>query len=107
MDLGSETQACHGRGQPAKNVEKYREEARDRYLANDELIRLADALTATETIGLTYSVDEAGPRAKHAPKPENRRRKIEGCAVAAIPLLMLTGARCSTPSGSASTSIGA
>jgi len=77
---------------PAKNVEKYREEARDRYLTNDELIRLADALTAAETIGLPYSVDEAGPKAKHAPKPENRRRKIEGYAVAAIRLLMLTGA---------------
>ena len=78
---------------PAKGVEKYSESARDRYLTNDELLRLSQALTAAETTGLPYSIDESGPKAKHAPKPENRHRKFESHAIAAIRLLMLTGAR--------------
>ena len=56
---------------PAKGVEKYRESARERYLTKDELPRLSEALTAAETTGLPYSVDGSGPKAKHAPKPEN------------------------------------
>jgi integrase len=78
---------------PAKSVEKYRESAREPYLTKDELLRLSEALTAPETTGLPYSVDESGPKAKHAPKPENRRREIDGHALAAIRLLLLTGAR--------------
>jgi integrase len=78
---------------PTNGVEKYRESARERYLTNAELLRLGGAFTAAETIGLPYSIDESNPKAKHAPKPENRRRKFERHAVAAIRLLMLTGAR--------------
>ena len=78
---------------PTKGVEKYRESARERYLTKNELLRLSDALTAAETTGLPYSVDELNPKAKHAPKPENRRRKFDRHSVAAICLLTLTGAR--------------
>jgi integrase len=78
---------------PAKGVEKYRESARERYLSRDEFLRLSEALTAAETIGLPYSIDESAPKAKHAPKPENRRRKFDSHSIAAIRLLMLTGAR--------------
>jgi integrase len=78
---------------PTKGVEKYRETARERYLTNDELLRLSDALTAAETTGLPYSVDQSNPKAKHVPKPENRRRKFDRHSVAAIRLLTLTGAR--------------
>jgi integrase len=78
---------------PTRGVEKYRESARERYLTKDELLRLSEALTAAETIGLPYSVDESNPNAKHAPKPENRRRKSDRHSVAAIRLLTLTGAR--------------
>jgi integrase len=78
---------------PAKGVERYGESARDRYLTNDELLRLSEALTAAETIGLPYPVDESNPKSKHAPKLENRYRKFDRHAVAAIRLLMLTGAR--------------
>jgi integrase len=78
---------------PTNGVEKYRESARERYLTNAELLRLSGALTAAETIGLPYSIDESNPKAKHAPKPENRRRKFDRHAVAAIRLLMLTDAR--------------
>src|SRR3984957_17933451 len=78
---------------PTKDIEKYRESARERYLANAELLRLSEALAAAETTGLPYSVEEANPKAKHAPKPDNRYRKFDRHAVAAIRLLMLTGAR--------------
>jgi integrase len=78
---------------PAKGVEKYGERARDRYLTNDELLRLSEALTAAETTGVPYSVDESNPKAKHAPKPKNRYRKFDRYAIAAIRLLMLTGGR--------------
>jgi integrase len=78
---------------PAKSVEKYRESARERYLINAELLRLSEALSAAETTGLPYSVDESNPKAKHAPKPDNRLRKFDRHSIAAIRLLMLTGAR--------------
>ena len=78
---------------PTKGVEKYRESAWERYLTQDELLRLSDALTAAETTGRLHSVDESNLKAKHAPKPENRRRKFDSHSVAAIRLLTLTGAR--------------
>jgi hypothetical protein len=37
---------------PAKGVEKYGESGRERYLSKDEFLRLSEALTAAETIGL-------------------------------------------------------
>ena len=52
-----------------------------------------DALRLAEKEGLPYPVDEAKPNAKHAPKPENRRLKLDPFAVAALRLLILTGAR--------------
>jgi integrase len=78
---------------PTKGVQKYREQARERYLTSEELARLGSVLAEGETIGLRYDVDETKPNAKHAPKPENRRVKLDPFAVAAIRLLVLTGAR--------------
>jgi integrase len=46
-----------------------------------------------ETVGLPYAVDESSPKAKHAPKEDNRRVILDPFAVAAIRLLILTGAR--------------
>ncbi len=78
---------------PAREVEYYAEAGRERYLTRQELARLGDALVAAETIGLPYSVNEDGPNARHAPKPENRHRRLDVYAIAAIRLLMLNGAR--------------
>jgi integrase len=78
---------------PVKGLQKYREQGRERYLTSEELARLGDTLRLAETEGLPYAVDEAGPKSKHAPKPENRRVKLDPFAVAAIRLLILTGAR--------------
>jgi integrase len=78
---------------PAKGLKKYREEPSERFLTSEELGRLGAALTEGETIGLPYEVDETKPGSKHAPKPENRRTILDPFAVAAIRLLILTGAR--------------
>jgi integrase len=78
---------------PAKGVERYSEHGRERFLKTDELARLGDALREGESIGLAYSVDETKPTAKHAPKPDQRRVKLDPFAVAAIRLLLFTGAR--------------
>jgi integrase len=78
---------------PARGIERYPEQGRERFLTGDELARLGDALEAAETVGLPYDIDESKASTKHAPKPENRRRKIDPYAVAAIRLLILTGAR--------------
>ena len=78
---------------PAKGIERNREESRERYLTTEELARLGDVLARAETVGLPYVVDETKLKAKHAPKPENRVRRIDPFAVAAIRLLLFTGAR--------------
>jgi integrase len=78
---------------PTKGLQKYREQGREQFLTSEELGRLGSALADGETIGLPYEVDETEPKAKHAAKAENRRVKLDPFAVAAIRLLILTGAR--------------
>lgn len=80
---------------PAKGVEPFREEGRERFLTAEEMARLGEVLRLAETEGLPWEPDPEKPEArrKHAPKAENRRVKIDLHATAAIRLLMLTGAR--------------
>jgi integrase len=78
---------------PARAVERFKETGRERYLTTEELARLGDVLRDGETIGLPYSIDETKPKAKHAPKADSRRVKLDLFAVAAVRLLVLTGAR--------------
>ena len=77
---------------PARQIERYPEQGRERYLTVEELRRLGKALRDAETVGLPWLIDESLPKAKHIPK-EKRSRVIDPYAVAAIRLLMLTGAR--------------
>jgi integrase len=78
---------------PARAIERYAEAGRERFLTSEELARLGEALREGETIGLPYSIDETKPTAKHAPKADRRRITLDPFAVAAIRLLILTGAR--------------
>ena len=78
---------------PARGVEKFPEGARERFLTSEELSRLGDALRDGEKIGLPWQVDETKLGAKHAAAPSKRRTKLDPFAVAAIQLLILTGAR--------------
>jgi integrase len=78
---------------PAKGIERYPEQGRERFLTTEELERFGAALAEGESIGLPWVVDETNPRAKHIAKLEDRRTKLDPFAAAAIRLLILTGAR--------------
>ncbi|MGU3493668.1 tyrosine-type recombinase/integrase [Xanthobacteraceae bacterium A53D] len=78
---------------PATRIEKFVEEARERYLTTEEIERLGAALAEAETVGIPYEVAEGGAKAKHAAKPENRRTVFSPHVTGAVRLLMLTGAR--------------
>jgi integrase len=75
---------------PARDVTRFRENARTRYLADDEIARLGETLALAETAGLPY-VESAS---KHAPGP-GQRHKISPHATGAIRLLLFTGCRLS------------
>jgi len=77
---------------PARGVEHYPEKPKERYLSTEELARLGDALRRAESTGLPWNADVLGPNAKHLPKGP-RFTRIDPHAVAAIRLLILTGAR--------------
>jgi len=78
---------------PTRTIKRFKEEKREQFLTNDQLSRLGDALAEAETVGLPFVIDESNPKAKHAPKVDNRRRRLDPFAIAAIRLLILTGAR--------------
>ena len=80
---------------PARGIERYKEEKRQRFLTREEFGRLGAALRDAETIGLPWSLDDQKPqgKAKHRPKEPNLRTKVDPYAVAAIRLLIMTGAR--------------
>jgi integrase len=78
---------------PARGIERYPVQERERYLKPEELARLGDALREAETVGIAWVVDEKKPKAKHIPKEGGRRTVVSAFAVAAIRLLILTGAR--------------
>ena len=78
---------------PAKGIDRNPEQGRERYLTTKEFERLGNALRTAETVGLPWTVDETKPKAKHAPKVDKRRTVADPFAVAAIRLLILTGAR--------------
>jgi integrase len=77
---------------PARSVERYEERGRQRFLSSDEMGRLGDVLRQAETGGLPWRPSRPGKNAKHTPKAD-RRRRIDVHAVAAIRLLIFTGAR--------------
>ncbi len=80
-----------GADSPAKGVDRFPEEGRERFLTSAELTRLGGALREAETIGLPWSTlrqDARGPK-----EEANKRTKIDPSAVGAIRLLLLTGAR--------------
>jgi integrase len=82
-----------GHENPARDVTRYKEQPRERYLNTGEWARLGDALREAETVGLPWEIDSRKPTAKHAPRPENRRAIFSPAPIAAIRLLLLTGCR--------------
>jgi len=79
---------------PARGVERYAEEGRERYLTTEELERIGAAIREAETVGIAWATDETKPGAKHLPKDVADRRTVIGAeAAAALRLLIFTGAR--------------
>jgi hypothetical protein len=79
-----------GHGNPARGIKRYREQGRERFLTAEELNRLGEALREAETTGLPWETNGA---LKHLAKEDNRRTLVDPFAVAAVRLLILTGAR--------------
>lgn len=78
---------------PRVGVKLYPDGKGQRYLSEEELKRLGDALREAEGDGLPWIFNE-GKKAKHRPKTEeNRREIVSPFAVAAIRLILLTGCR--------------
>jgi len=75
---------------PAVGIEKFKEQSRERFLTDEELARLGDAIRQAETIGIPKRLSDSKHAAK---KPENRVTKIGPHAAAALRLLIFTGAR--------------
>jgi integrase len=75
---------------PAVRIERYREYKRERFLTSDELARLGDTLREGETEGLPWRGEY---ESRHTVKEANRRTVLDPFVVAAIRLLILTGAR--------------
>ncbi len=78
---------------PCLGVSKFASRKIERFLSTDELDRLGAAMREAETTGIAWEPDPT-KKTKHAPKAENRLVKLDAGAVAAIRLLLLTGARC-------------
>jgi integrase len=77
---------------PAAGIEHFRESSRERYLTTSELESLGKALYEAEAIGFPRRFDRSKATRKHIPKKE-QRTLFSPHAVAAIRLLLLTGAR--------------
>ena len=78
---------------PARKIDRFKEDRRERFLSVAELERLGRAISEGETIGIPWQVDETKPASKHLAKEENRRTLLSPQAAAAIRLLIFTGAR--------------
>lgn len=76
---------------PARGVERYKEEPRERLLSTVELERLGAAIRQAETTGVPWTIDET-KKTKHVPKLK-RETVIGEHAAAALRLLIFTGAR--------------
>lgn len=77
---------------PAKNIKKFRENARERYLSAEEFERLGAAIREAETVGIAWPIP-VGSRSKHRRKDHNCKTVIPTHVAAAFRLLLLTGAR--------------
>jgi integrase len=78
---------------PARKIEKFPEERRERFLNSEEIERLGIAIRVGETTGIPWASEPNTPVSKHSPKPENQRTWLSPDIAAALRLLVFTGAR--------------
>jgi len=77
---------------PARGIDKFKENRRERFLTGGELERLGRAIREAETIGIPWMVNESKASAKHVPKSK-RATRIAPAAASALRLLLFTGCR--------------
>jgi integrase len=77
---------------PARRIDKFKENRRERFLTGEELERLGNAIREAEITGLPWTLDESKPTAKHVPKAK-RFTRIAPTGAAALRLLLFTGCR--------------
>ena len=75
---------------PARRIERFGEQHRERFLSADEFDRLGAALREAETIGLPW--DDDAKASKHTPKT-GQRTKLSPYVTAAMRLLIFSGCR--------------
>lgn len=78
---------------PTRDIDRFAESKRERFLTVSELDRLGAAIREAETVGVPWEVNKDRPSAKHLPKADKRHTPISSEAAAAIRLLLFTGAR--------------
>ena len=78
---------------PARGIEKYREQPCERFLSTEELARLGAALRRGQTEGLSWPRAPGRVARKHDRKPENRKSILDPHVAAAFRLLLFTGCR--------------
>ncbi|WP_426050373.1 tyrosine-type recombinase/integrase [Brevundimonas sp. SL161] len=76
---------------PAHGVDRFTETGRERFLSSEEIGRLGDSMRLAETSGLPWSIDPT-KKTRHV-NTSVSATKVDPFALAAIRLLMLTGAR--------------
>jgi len=81
---------------PVRHIKRYKENARERFLSDAELARLGKVLAEAETLGLPWALPADPEKQKHLRKDANMRRTmVNPMALAAIRMLLFTGARMS------------
>ena len=78
---------------PARDIKRYKEQGRERYLSSEEIKRLSQVLRQAETDGLAWTIKAEGLKARHLAKPENQREIYARQVTNAIRLLLFTGCR--------------
>ncbi len=99
--LGSFFSWCESHGiiprlsNPARGVERFPEEERERYLTPEEIQRFGAALRLAETVGLPPAerLKERGKKAKNRPKSAGTPIKADPFAIGALRFALLSGWR--------------
>ncbi len=76
---------------PVRGIERNRENRRERFLTREEFSRLGETLHLAETTGLPWTLNT--PNSKNLAKEPNRQTLVDPYSIAALRLLIFTGAR--------------
>ena len=78
---------------PTVGIRAFKEKRRERYLSEDEFIRLGQALRLAETEGIPWAYRSNKAQSKHAVKADNQKTVFSSVATDAIRMLIFTGCR--------------